>query len=70
ALYSNPFHAIVAALFIAVSCHHLMQGLQTVVEDYVHAPAWRTALLLANSMVCAVLGFAGTFAVLKIAFTA
>ncbi|MEM8790335.1 MAG: succinate dehydrogenase, hydrophobic membrane anchor protein [Pseudomonadota bacterium] len=70
ALYSNPFHAIVAGLFIAVSCHHLMQGIQTVVEDYVHAPAWRTAMLLGNAMLCTVLGFVGVFAVLKIAFTA
>lgn len=70
AIYANPFHAIIAVLFIAVSFHHLMQGLQTVIEDYIHAPAWRTGSLLANSMICAALGFAGVFAVLKIAFTA
>ena len=70
ALYANPFHAIIAALFIAVSFHHLLQGLQTVIEDYIHAPAWRTGAMLANSMVCGLLGFAGVFAVLKIAFTA
>ncbi|MBY8976213.1 succinate dehydrogenase, hydrophobic membrane anchor protein [Rhodobacteraceae bacterium NNCM2] len=68
--YTNPFNAIVAALFLAVGFHHLMQGMQTVIEDYVHAPAWRTALLLGNSMLCGALGFAGIFAVLKIAFTA
>lgn len=70
ALYGNPFHAIVAGLFIAVSCHHLMQGIQTVIEDYIHAPGPRTIMLLGNSMLCALLGFAGVFAVLKIAFTA
>lgn len=70
ALYANPFHAIIAALFIAVGFHHLMQGLQTVIEDYIHAPAWRTATMLANSMFCGLMGFAGIFAVLKIAFTA
>ncbi|MEM7506867.1 MAG: succinate dehydrogenase, hydrophobic membrane anchor protein [Pseudomonadota bacterium] len=70
ALYGNPFHAIVAGLMIAVSFHHLMQGLQTVIEDYVHAPAWRTALMLGNAMFCGLMGFAGIFAVLKIAFTA
>ncbi|MEM7669670.1 MAG: succinate dehydrogenase, hydrophobic membrane anchor protein [Pseudomonadota bacterium] len=70
AIYANPFHAIIAVLFIAVSFHHLMQGLQTVIEDYIHAPAWRTGSLLANSMICAALGCAGVFAVLKIAFTA
>lgn len=70
ALYANPFHAIVACLFIAVSFHHLMQGLQTVIEDYVHAPALRTGMMLGTTMICGALGFAGVFAVLKIAFTA
>ena len=70
ALYANPFHAIVAALFVAVSFHHLAQGLQVVIEDYVHAKGWRTGLLVANSLFCAALGFAGVFALMKIAFTA
>ena len=70
ALYSHPFHAIVGVLFIAVTFHHLAQGLQVVIEDYVHAKAWRTGLLIANSLFCAALGVAGVFAVLKIAFTA
>lgn len=70
ALYANPFHAVVAALMIAVTFHHLAQGLQVVVEDYVHAKGWRTGLLIANSLFCAAAGFAGVFAVLKIAFTA
>lgn len=70
ALYSHPFHAIVAVLFLSVSFHHLAQGLQVVIEDYVHAKAWRTGLLIANSLFCAALGVAGVFAVLKIAFTA
>lgn len=68
-LYANPFHAIVAALFIAVSFHHLAQGLQVVIEDYVHAKGVRTAALIANSLLCFAFGFAGVFAVLKIAFT-
>lgn len=70
ALYGHPFHAIVAALFLAVTFHHLAQGLQVVIEDYVHDKGWRTGLLIANSLVCAAAGFAGVFAVLKIAFTA
>ena len=69
ALYQHPFHAIVAVLFIGVGFHHLMQGLQVVIEDYVHAKSWRTGLLLGNSMFCFAFGLAGIFAVLKIAFT-
>ena len=67
AVYHNWFNAIVAVLFIAVSFYHLMLGLQVVVEDYVHHKVWRTALLLGNTMLCAFLGLAGVFAVLRIA---
>ncbi|MEM1344754.1 MAG: succinate dehydrogenase, hydrophobic membrane anchor protein [Pseudomonadota bacterium] len=69
ALYSHPFHAIVAALFLAVTFHHHAQGLQVVIEDYIHHRGWRTVALLGNVFLCFVLGFAGVFAVLKIAFT-
>ena len=69
AVYQNPFNAIVAILFIATMFHHLMQGLQVVIEDYVHHAGWRTGLLLGNTMFCAAFGLAGVFAVLKIAFT-
>ena len=68
-IYRNPFNAIVASLWIGVTFHHLMQGLQVVIEDYVHAKGRRTVLLLANSMFCVAFGFAGIFAVMKIAFT-
>lgn len=70
AVYANPFNAIVAVLFIAVMFHHLMQGLQVVIEDYVSNKVWRTGLLLGNTLFCGAFGFAGVFAVLKIAFTA
>lgn len=69
ALYAQPFHAIVAVLFVAVTFHHHAQGLQVVIEDYVHHKAWRTGLLVANTLICGVLGLAGVFAILKIAFT-
>jgi len=68
-LYRNPFHAIVAVLFLGVGFHHLAAGVQVVIEDYVHAKGWRTALLLGNTMFCFAFGLAGIFAVLKIAFT-
>ncbi|MEM9059905.1 MAG: succinate dehydrogenase, hydrophobic membrane anchor protein [Pseudomonadota bacterium] len=69
-VYSNPFNAIVAILFLAVTFHHLMQGLQVVIEDYVHHKGWRTGMLLGNQMFCGAFGLAGVFAVLKIALTA
>jgi succinate dehydrogenase / fumarate reductase membrane anchor subunit len=70
ATYANPFNAIVAILFLLVAFHHLQQGLQVVIEDYVHATGTRTAALLANTFFCYALGLAGVFAVAKIAFSA
>lgn len=68
ATYSNPLNAIIAVLFLATAFHHLMQGLQVVIEDYVHHKGVRTLALMGNTMFCAAFGFAGIFAVLKIAF--
>ena len=68
-VYRNPWNAIVTALFLVTMFYHLMLGLQTVIEDYIHAKGWRTGLLLGNQFFCAAFGFAGVFAVLKIAFT-
>ncbi|MEM9267506.1 MAG: succinate dehydrogenase, hydrophobic membrane anchor protein [Pseudomonadota bacterium] len=70
ALYAQPFHALVGVLFVLVTAHHLMQGLQVVIEDYVHAPFARTAALMGNTFFCAATGLAGAFAILKIAFAA
>jgi succinate dehydrogenase / fumarate reductase, membrane anchor subunit len=67
ALYSQPFHAIVAILFIGVTFLHTQQGLQVVIEDYVHDKTIRTAALLANIGFAWVLGLAGVFAVARIA---
>ena len=70
ATYQNPWTAIFTILFIAVAFNHLRLGLQVVIEDYVHAKAARTALLLGNTMMCALFGATGVFAVAKIAFGA
>lgn len=67
ALYANPWHAIVAGLFIIVAFNHLRLGIQVVVEDYVHGAAGKTLLIL-NTLFCAAFAFAGVFAVAKIAF--
>ena len=69
-VYGNWFNAVIAVLFLAVGFHHLMLGLQVVIEDYVHHKSWMTALLIANAMFCWLFGLAGIFAVLKIALLA
>lgn len=68
ALYASPFHALVAILMIAVAFQHLHQGLQVVIQDYVHHKGWLTAALTGAWMLSGAAGLAGVFAVLKIAF--
>ena len=68
ALYASPFNAIVAILFIAVTFRHLQQGLQVVIEDYVHARGPLIAALLGNILFCWLFGLTGVFAVAKMAF--
>ncbi|MGM0584630.1 MAG: succinate dehydrogenase, hydrophobic membrane anchor protein [Pseudomonadota bacterium] len=68
ATYSHPFNAIIAILTIAVLFRHLQLGVQVVIEDYVHSKGVRAAALLANTLLCALFGLTGVFAVAKIAF--
>lgn len=68
-IYASPFTAIVTALFIAAMFIHLKQGLQVVIEDYIHHKALRIALLVLNAIFCACFGFAGVFAIAKLAFS-
>ena len=69
ALYAQPFHALMAILFIIVSFWHLAQGMQVVIEDYVQRKTSRTAMLLGNTLLCGLFAAAGVFAVAKLAFT-
>ena len=67
AAYSNPWNAIVAALFVITTFYHLALGVRVVIEDYVHHKGIRTALLVGNAGFCLALGFIGIFAIFKLA---
>ncbi len=67
--YGHPFNAVTAILFLAVGFRHLQQGVQVVIEDYVHDKPLRTALLLANTLLTLAFAATGIFAVAKIAFS-
>lgn len=66
--FADPFNAVVAILFLGVAALHLRQGLQVVIEDYVHSKFWRTTMLLGNTLGVTLLGALGVFAVAKMAF--
>jgi succinate dehydrogenase / fumarate reductase membrane anchor subunit len=47
-IYSNPYRAIIAVFFLGVTFIHLQQGLQVVIEDYIHTVERKKFLLLFN----------------------
>ena len=69
AAYAQPFNAIVALAFVLTAFLHLFQGLIVIVEDYVHGRAG-TLSIIAIRLLTALFALAGTFAILKIAFSA
>ncbi|WP_298860406.1 succinate dehydrogenase, hydrophobic membrane anchor protein [uncultured Sulfitobacter sp.] len=66
AYYSRPFPAIIAALTILVTFKHFNDGVQTLLEDYVHGLAQKVSIVV---MTCISYGAAavGIFAIAKLA---
>ena len=67
---ASPIKAILLCLFFLVSFKHLADGLQVVIEDYVHSKAAFLVLLIGTKMLSWGLGLSAVFAILKIAFGA
>ncbi len=66
AYFARPFPTIVAALFIVVGFMHFKNGVQTLIEDYVHGTMREYAIILTT---CLSYGAAavGLFALAKLA---
>lgn len=66
AYFSRPFPAIVAGLTIAATMMHFKNGVQVLIEDYVHGTAKKVAIIL---MICFSYAVAATglFAIARIA---
>lgn len=66
---AQPMTAILMLLFVNVSLWHTLQGLQVVIEDYVHQTSSKiTALVTLRFGVWFLMAIA-TFSILKLAFT-
>ena len=66
AYFARPFPAIVAALTIVVTMMHFKDGVQVLIEDYVHGTSQKVAIL---AMICLSYAAAATglFAIARIA---
>ena len=67
-MFRSPLVALIMLLFIFATTYHMKLGLQSVIEDYIHNKAVKTAALITNTFVCIILWFACTFAILELAF--
>lgn len=65
---SRPVNAILLALFVVASLHHMLLGLQVVIEDYVHSEAPKIALLMLIHFVAWIVGAICLFSLARIAF--
>jgi succinate dehydrogenase / fumarate reductase, membrane anchor subunit len=64
----RPLSAIIVLLFIGTSIYHMMLGMRTIIEDYVHGEHAKTWSLLANSFFSYAIGLACIYAILRISF--
>lgn len=62
--------ALLLILFVLVAAWHSQLGVRVVVEDYVHGAGARTVTLVSVMFAHTLIGAAGVFAVLRVAFGA
>jgi len=70
ALIANPFVAAGLVATAGTYCWHMKLGMQVIIEDYVHGPVLRPALLLANVAFCIAVFLLAVIAIGRIAFGA
>lgn len=65
---SQPLNAIGVILFTIAALYHMQIGMQEIVEDYIHRPITKAALLVLNTLLCIALAAGAIFAVLNVNF--
>ncbi len=63
----RPFNTVLLLAFLTASFHHMANGLQEVVEDYVRGELTKVGTLLAIKGACVLLWLSAVLAVLRIA---
>ena len=68
-LYQNPFRSAIAFLFLLVTAIHLRQGLQVVIEDYIHSMVRKETLLVCSTVLFVFFTFIAIYSFTKIVFS-
>ncbi|NJC40655.1 succinate dehydrogenase / fumarate reductase membrane anchor subunit [Brevundimonas alba] len=67
AWFRSPVNATLLAATLLISLWHMNMGLKVIVDDYIHRPASRGALLGLIGLVCVVSAAAGVFFIVRLA---
>ena len=65
--FGNPLNALVLAVTLMISLWHMNMGLKVIVDDYIHKPASRNALVGLIAVVCVLLAAVGVFFIVRLA---
>jgi len=65
---ASPLNATLLILTALVGFYHMRIGMAVIVEDYIHRPATKAALLIVNTVVCYGAGALTAVCLLKVAF--
>ena len=65
--FRSPVNATVLAATLLISVWHMNMGLKVIVDDYIHKPSSRTALLAFIGLACLVLAAASVFFIVRLA---
>lgn len=65
---SIPLNSLLAVLLVAVTTYHSYLGTGVVIEDYVHSAGTKLLSLLLLRFLYVIVGGAGIFAILRVAF--
>lgn len=67
---ASPLGALVLLLTLSAAFYHMRLGVQVVIEDYIHKPATKHLLLIANTLIAAGFWIATLYAVIMTAVRA
>lgn len=66
----HPLVALAFSALIISGTIHMRLGMQTIIEDYVHAEGSKVILLMLNTFFAAAIALASLFSILKLSFGA
>jgi succinate dehydrogenase / fumarate reductase membrane anchor subunit len=67
-MLANPFVTVALGMLVLSGVIHMRLGMQTVIEDYIHAEGLKIVLLMLNTFFAIAVGATCILAVLKLAF--